>query len=90
MPSSGPHDVDAVAAPDPVALRKAAEIVNAGQKAAILVAQGARGAATEIHEVSERTGAGVAKALLGKDVLPDDLPYRGHRLAVPDRTQHRR
>ena len=36
---------------------------------------GRRGAADEVAQVAELTGAGVAKALLGKDVLPDDLPY---------------
>jgi pyruvate dehydrogenase (quinone) len=41
----------------------------------MLVGQGARGAAAEIVEVAELLGAGVAKALLGKDVLPDDLPF---------------
>jgi pyruvate dehydrogenase (quinone) len=75
VPSSGPHDAEPIMAADPAAISLAAEIVNAGSKVAILIGQGARGAATEIHEVAERTGAGVAKALLGKDVLPDDLPY---------------
>lgn len=75
VPSSGPHDSDAVLAPDPTAIRRAAEIINAGSRVAILIGQGARAAATEVDAVAERTGAGVAKALLGKDVLPDDLPY---------------
>jgi len=38
------------------------------------VGAGARGAADEIIRVADLLGAGVAKALLGKDVLPDDLP----------------
>ena len=42
---------------------------------AILIGQGARDAATQLKRVAEITGAGIAKALLGKDVLPDDLPY---------------
>src|SRR3954454_2667405 len=54
---------------------RAAEILNSGEKVAILVGQGARGAAAEVEEVAERLGAGVAKALNGRDVLPDDLPY---------------
>jgi pyruvate dehydrogenase (quinone) len=61
-------------APDPE-IERAADVLNAGSKVAILVGQGARGAAAEVTEVTELTGAGVAKALLGKDVLPDDLPY---------------
>jgi pyruvate dehydrogenase (quinone) len=56
-------------------LRRAAEILNAGEKVAILVGQGARGADQEVIEVAERLGAGVAKALNGRDVLPDDLPF---------------
>ena len=44
-------------------------------KVAILIGQGARGAAEEVAQVADLIGAGVAKALLGKDVLPDDLPY---------------
>jgi pyruvate dehydrogenase (quinone) len=64
-----------MAAPDEQALRQAAEILNAGSKVAVLVGQGARGAAEEVVQVAEVLGAGVAKALLGKDVLPDDLPF---------------
>jgi pyruvate dehydrogenase (quinone) len=75
VPSSGPHDAEPVLRPDPVALETAAEILNAGSKVAILLGQGARRAADEVAQVAELTGAGVAKALLGKDVLPDDLPY---------------
>jgi pyruvate dehydrogenase (quinone) len=56
-------------------LQRAAEILNAGKKVAMLVGQGARGAADEAIEAAELLGAGVAKALLGKDVLPDDLPF---------------
>lgn len=56
-------------------LARAAEVLNAGEKVAILVGQGARGAREEVMEVAERLGAGVAKALLGKDALDDDLPY---------------
>jgi len=69
----------AVAIPRVVArdsdLQRAAEILNAGEKVAILIGQGARGAAAEVEEVAERLGAGVAKALNGKDVLADDLPF---------------
>ena len=56
-------------------LARAAEVLNAGEKVAILVGQGARGAAAEVTAVADVLGAGVAKALLGKDVLPDDLPF---------------
>ncbi|MBY8869315.1 MULTISPECIES: thiamine pyrophosphate-requiring protein [Streptomyces] len=56
-------------------LARAAEVLNAGEKVAILVGQGARSARTEVMSVAERLDAGVAKALLGKDALDDDLPY---------------
>jgi pyruvate dehydrogenase (quinone) len=75
VPSSGPHDAEPTVAADPSAISLAADILNAGSKTAILIGQGARGAAAEVRAVADRTGAGVAKALLGKDVLPDDLPY---------------
>jgi pyruvate dehydrogenase (quinone) len=60
---------------DPDALRRAAEILNAGQKVAVLVGQGARGAREQVLQLVDLLGAGVAKALLGKDVLADDLPF---------------
>lgn len=56
-------------------LKRAAQVLNAGRRVAILVGQGARAAAGEVLEVADLLGAGVAKALLGKDVLPDDLPF---------------
>lgn len=56
-------------------LRRAADILNEGKKVAMLVGAGALHAADEVEETAELLGAGVAKALLGKAVLPDDLPY---------------
>src|SRR5512142_2476398 len=56
-------------------LEAAAELLNAGSKVAMLVGSGARGAERELTEAADRLGAGCAKALLGKDVLPDDLPW---------------
>jgi pyruvate dehydrogenase (quinone) len=56
-------------------LRRAAEVLNAGERAAMLVGQGALRATDEVIEVAELLGAGVAKALLGKAAVPDDLPY---------------
>ena len=61
--------------PQPDALQAAADILNAGSKVAILVGAGAHGAADELVQVADLLGAGVAKALLGKMVLPDDLPF---------------
>ncbi|WP_328672651.1 thiamine pyrophosphate-requiring protein [Streptomyces sp. NBC_00328] len=64
-------------APVPAAadLARAVEVLDAGEKVAILIGQGARGARAEVEEIADVLGAGVAKALLGKDALPDDLPY---------------
>jgi pyruvate dehydrogenase (quinone) len=56
-------------------LRTAADILNAGQKVAILVGQGALHATDEVLAVADALGAGVAKALLGKAAIPDDVPY---------------
>ncbi|HVV59623.1 MAG TPA: thiamine pyrophosphate-requiring protein [Gaiellaceae bacterium] len=56
-------------------LRQAAEILDAGEKVAILVGQGARGAHEEVMQLATKLGAGVAKALLGRTVLDDELPY---------------
>ncbi len=56
-------------------LDQAAAVLNAGKKVAMLVGQGALHAADEVIEVADKLGAGVAKALLGKAVLPDDLPF---------------
>ncbi len=56
-------------------LHRAAAVLNAGEKVAMLVGQGALGATDEILEVAELLGAGVAKALLGKAAVPDDLPF---------------
>jgi len=60
---------------DDQGVAKAAEILNAGSKVAILAGQGARGARRELEQVADLLGAGVAKPLLGKDVLSDELPY---------------
>ncbi len=56
-------------------LRRAADVLNSGEKVAVLVGQGARGAAAEVEQLADLLGAGVAKALLGKDVLSDELPW---------------
>src|SRR5438270_5648355 len=61
-----PHDEE---------LTRAADVLNSGQRVAMLVGQGALRAADEVSAVAEVLGAGVAKALLGKAVLADDLPY---------------
>jgi pyruvate dehydrogenase (quinone) len=61
--------------PSEADLERAAEVLNAGERVAILVGQGALSATDEVIEVSDALGAGVAKALLGRAALPDDLPF---------------
>ena len=61
--------------PSDADLRKAADVLNSGNKVAMLVGAGALGATDEVLQVADLLGAGVAKALLGKAALPDDLPY---------------
>jgi len=65
----------ATVAPDPRAVRQVADLLNAGAKVAMLVGQGARGFREELTEVADLLAACAAKALLGKDVLPDTLPW---------------
>jgi pyruvate dehydrogenase (quinone) len=56
-------------------LRRAADVLNAGKRVAMLIGAGALGAADEVLEVADILGAGIAKALLGKAALPDALPF---------------
>jgi len=74
VPSSLGVDFPATV-PDDDAITRAADVLNAGAKVAILAGQGARGARDELLQAADLLGAGVAKPLLGKDVLPDDLPF---------------
>jgi pyruvate dehydrogenase (quinone) len=66
MPRVVPKNVD---------LHRAAEVLNSGRRVAMLVGAGALQATDEIIKVADILGAGVAKALLGKAALPDDLPF---------------
>jgi pyruvate dehydrogenase (quinone) len=61
--------------PEDAQLRRAAEALNAGEKVAMLIGAGALHATQETIEVADTLGAGVAKALLGKAAVPDDLPF---------------
>ncbi|MEA2320828.1 MAG: hypothetical protein QOD81_678 [Solirubrobacteraceae bacterium] len=56
-------------------LRRAADVLNAGSKVAMLVGAGAKHATDEVIAVAELLGAGVAKALNGRAAVPDDLPF---------------
>ncbi|HXW07477.1 MAG TPA: thiamine pyrophosphate-requiring protein [Vicinamibacterales bacterium] len=64
-----------VVVPKDTDLQRAADVLNAGSKVAMLIGAGALGAADEVIRVADLLGAGVAKALLGKAALPDDLPF---------------
>ena len=72
---SGVGWVPPVVVPAERDLRRAADVLNAGEKVAILVGAGAKDATDEVIAVADKLGAGAAKALLGKQVLPDDLPW---------------
>ena len=61
-----PHDRD---------LQRAADVLNAGKRVAMLVGAGAADAGDAVIALSDRLQAGCAKALLGKAVLPDTLPW---------------
>ena len=61
--------------PVPSDLQSAAKVLNEGKKVAMLVGAGALEATDEVMAVAEKLGAGVAKALLGRAAVPDDLPY---------------
>jgi pyruvate dehydrogenase (quinone)/pyruvate oxidase len=72
--SSNGHWRSPIATPPEEDLREAAKILNEGKKPVILVGQGAIGATDEVIEIAERLGAPIVKALLGKEVVPDDHP----------------
>jgi pyruvate dehydrogenase (quinone) len=61
--------------PQPADLRRAADILNAGSRVAILVGAGALHATQEVLDVADKLGAGIAKALLGKPAVPDTYPH---------------
>lgn len=63
-------------------LQQAADVLNAGKKVAMLVGQGAIGGTDEVLAVADRLGAGVATALLGKQVVPGDVPFHTQQLGL--------
>jgi len=72
---SGPGYTPPRVVPDEQQLQRAAEVLNAGERVAMLVGAGALHATDEVIAVADALGAGVAKALLGKAAVPDDLPF---------------
>jgi pyruvate dehydrogenase (quinone) len=73
------HSADLFAASHPLpsreTLKRAAALINAGSKIAILAGQGCLGARDEVLELAEKVGAPIIKPLLGKAVVPDDSEY---------------
>jgi pyruvate dehydrogenase (quinone)/pyruvate oxidase len=55
-------------------LERAAEILNAGSRVAVLAGIGARGTSQELLQTADLLGAPVIKSLSGKMVAPDDHP----------------
>jgi pyruvate dehydrogenase (quinone) len=72
---SGPGYTPPHVTPADDQLRRAADVLNEGKRVAMLVGAGALHAGQEVIEIADVLGAGVAKALLGKAVIPDDLPF---------------
>ena len=56
-------------------LTRAAELLNAGKKVAIMAGRGALGATDELEQLAELLAAPIIKPLLGKACVPDDSPY---------------
>ncbi len=63
-------------------IRRAADIINAGERVTFLVGAGARGATDEILAAAERSDAGLITALRGKDVIPSDVPYHSQQVGL--------
>lgn len=79
-PRNIPHHVSEVPAhsahlPTQESLQRAADILNAGHKVAILAGRGALGATDELERLAELLAAPIVKPLLGKAVVPDESPY---------------
>jgi pyruvate dehydrogenase (quinone) len=72
---SSPGWTAPVVVPSAEDLRRAAGVLNAGERVAMLVGRGAKGATDEVLAVADVLGAGIAKALNGRTVVPDDIPY---------------
>ncbi len=64
-----------VSLPEESDLTRAAEVLNSGQRVAILAGRGALEARTELLQLADLLGAPIVKALLGKSVVPDDSPF---------------
>jgi len=61
--------------PPETEVKRAAEVLNAGKRIAILAGRGALGAGDLLEQIAEILGAPIIKALLGRASVPDDSPY---------------
>ncbi len=81
--------VSGLETPDDAALNQAADILNRYNKIVILSGRGALGSRKEVLELSDKLSAPIAKALLGKALIPDDSPYTtggtGHLGTMPSK-----
>ncbi len=68
--------------PDAAQVRRAADVINAGQRVTFLVGAGARGATDEVLRAADLAGAGIITALRGKDVIPGDVPHHSGQLGL--------
>ncbi len=67
--------VSSIQVPPPAELRRAADVLNRGQRVAVLAGRGALGAAAELESLADTLGAPIVKAYLGKGAVPDDSPF---------------
>jgi len=74
-PATAPVYLPPSGLPRPDDVTAAAEVLNAGERVALLVGTGALHARDEVLAVAEALGAPVIKTLPGKAVIPDDSPY---------------
>jgi len=72
---SGDLFAEAFPLPPPAQIRQAADIINTGERVAILAGRGCLDARNEVLELAEKVGGVIIKPLLGKAVVPDDNPY---------------
>ena len=79
---SGPGAPSTAFRPPEPELEKAAAILNAGERVALLVGAGARGATEEVLQLAEKTGAGIVTTLRGKQVVPSDIPFHTQHLGL--------
>lgn len=74
VPSAAVFTRPRVAARD-ADLDRAADLLDAGEKVALLVGRGAMGAEAEVAELVDLLGAGATTSLLGKPVLDESAPW---------------